>query len=112
MAKHKDTMNFTLRYTTTNNLISTVLEKFRILPKIGSDLLEEMVFSLLRPIRRDLTCSEIINYVSIPRYFLRLDLKQLLIRKGIMNWNERGLKKYRRKMVSYNIIISFRIPYL
>jgi hypothetical protein len=74
MTKRKDTMNFTLRYTTANNLISTVLEKFRILPKIGSDLLEEMVLSLLRPIRRDLTCSKIINYVSIPRYSLRRDL--------------------------------------
>jgi hypothetical protein len=67
-------MNFTLRHTTTNNLISIVLEKFRILPKIVSDLLEEMVISLLRPIRRDLTCSKIINYVSIPRYSLRHDL--------------------------------------
>jgi len=74
MAKSKDTMNFTLRYTTANNLISTVLEKFKILPKIGSDLLEEMIISLLRPIRRDHTCSKIINYVSIPRYSLRRDL--------------------------------------
>jgi len=74
MAKHEDTMNFILRYTTANNLISTVLEKFRILPKIGSDMLEEMILSLLRPIRRDLTCSKIINYVSIPWYSLRRDL--------------------------------------
>jgi hypothetical protein len=74
MAKCKDTINFTLRYTTANNLIITVLEKFKILPKIGSDLLEEMVLSLLRPIRRDLTCSKIINYVSVPRYSLRRDL--------------------------------------
>jgi hypothetical protein len=74
MAKCKDTMNFTLRYTTANNLINTVLENFRILPKIGLDLLEEMVLILLRPIRKDLTCSKIINYVSIPRYSLRRDL--------------------------------------
>jgi hypothetical protein len=79
VAKCEDAINFTLGYTSANDLTSTILKKFRILPKVGSDLLEEMVFSLLRPIIRNFTCSQVINNVSVPRYFLRHDLKQLLI---------------------------------
>jgi len=66
-------------------LISTIFENLKILPKVGSDLLEEMAFRLLRLIKRNFTYSWLINNVSIPRYFLRRDLKQLLIREGIMN---------------------------
>jgi hypothetical protein len=103
VAKCEDAINFIVEHTSMNDLISTIIKNFRILPKVGSDLLEEMVFCLLRPI---------IDNVSVPRYFLRRDLKHLFIWKGIMNWNERRLYKNPRKMVYYNIVRSLFIPYL
>jgi hypothetical protein len=56
MAKCKDTVELTLRDAVSYYLISAVLEQFRIFPKVKSDLLEEAVLVLLRPMGRDLTC--------------------------------------------------------
>jgi hypothetical protein len=56
MAKCKDTVELTLWDAASYYLISAVLEQFRIFPKVESDLLEEAVLVLLRPMGRDLTC--------------------------------------------------------
>jgi hypothetical protein len=49
-------MEFTLRNAALDNLISAILEQLWIFPKVESDLLEEAVLALLRPMRRNLTC--------------------------------------------------------
>jgi hypothetical protein len=48
-------MEFTLWDATPDYLVSAVLEQLWIFPKVESDLLEEVVLVLLRPIRRNLT---------------------------------------------------------
>jgi hypothetical protein len=87
VAKCEDTVEFILWDATSDYLVSVVLEQFRIFPKVESNLLEEAVLVLLRPMRWNLTCGYIIDDVSIPRWFSWSNFKQLLIRKGIMNWN-------------------------
>jgi hypothetical protein len=56
MAKCEDIVELTLRDAASNYLVSTVLEQLRIFPKVESNLLEEVVLVLLRPMRRNLTC--------------------------------------------------------
>jgi hypothetical protein len=56
MAKCEDIVELTLRDTASDYLISAVLEQLRIFPKVESDLLEEAVLVLLRPMRGNLTC--------------------------------------------------------
>jgi hypothetical protein len=56
MAKCEDTVELTLRDATSDYLVSTVLEQLRIFPKVESDLLEEAVLVLLRPMRGNLAC--------------------------------------------------------
>jgi hypothetical protein len=56
MAKCEDIVKLTLWDAASDYLISAVLEQLRIFPKVESDLLEEGVLVLLRPLGRDLTC--------------------------------------------------------
>jgi hypothetical protein len=56
MAKCGDTVELTLRDAASDYLVSAVLEQLRIFPKVESDLLEEAVLVLLRPVRGNLTC--------------------------------------------------------
>jgi hypothetical protein len=56
MAKCKDTVELTFGDTASYYLISVVLEQFWVFPKVESDLLEEAVLVLLRPMGRDLIC--------------------------------------------------------
>jgi hypothetical protein len=54
MAKCKDTVELTFWDAASYDLISTVLEQFWVFPKVESDLLEEAIFVLFRPMGRDL----------------------------------------------------------
>jgi hypothetical protein len=56
MIKCENTVEFTLCDAVSDNLISVVLEQLLFFPKIESDLLEEEVLVLLRPMGRNLTC--------------------------------------------------------
>jgi hypothetical protein len=56
MAKCEDTVELTLRDTASDYLISAILEQLWIFPKVETDLLEEAVLVLLRPMRGNLTC--------------------------------------------------------
>jgi hypothetical protein len=56
VAKCEDTVEFTLWDTASDYLVSVVLEQLWIFPKVKSDLFEEAVLVLLRPMRRNLTC--------------------------------------------------------
>jgi hypothetical protein len=56
MANFKDTVEFTFGDAASYYLISAVLEQFWIFPKVESDLLEEAVLVLLRPMGRNLVC--------------------------------------------------------
>jgi hypothetical protein len=56
MAKCEDIVKLTLWDAASDYLISAVLEQLQIFPKVESDLLEEGVLVLLRPLGRDLTC--------------------------------------------------------
>lgn len=55
VAKGEDALKFALGNATADDLISTVLEKLRILPQVRSDFLEEFVLLLPGPIRGNLT---------------------------------------------------------
>jgi hypothetical protein len=55
VVKGEYSLNFTLRYTAAYDLVSTILKELKILPKIGSNVLEEVVSCLLRPMKRNLT---------------------------------------------------------
>jgi hypothetical protein len=56
MIECENTVEFTLCDAVSDNLISVVLEQLLFFPKIESDLLEEEVLVLLRPMGRNLTC--------------------------------------------------------
>jgi hypothetical protein len=56
MEKCEDTVELTLRDIASDYLVSAVLEQLRIFRKVESDLLEEAVLVLLRPMRGNLTC--------------------------------------------------------
>jgi hypothetical protein len=54
MEKCKDTVELTFWDAVSYYLISAVLEQFWVFPKVESDLLEEAIFVLFRPMGRDL----------------------------------------------------------
>jgi hypothetical protein len=56
MIECENTVEFTLCDAVSDILISVVLEQLLFFPKIESDLLEEEVLVLLRPMGRNLTC--------------------------------------------------------
>jgi hypothetical protein len=56
MPKCEDIVELTLRDAMSDYLVNAVLEQLRIFPKVESDLLEEAVLVLLRPMRGNLAC--------------------------------------------------------
>jgi hypothetical protein len=56
MEKCEDIVELTLWDAVSDYLISAVFEQLRIFPKVESDLLQEAVLVLLRPMRGNLNC--------------------------------------------------------
>jgi hypothetical protein len=73
------------RYASSNDLIGTILEQIRIVPKKVFHLGQKFELILLPPMQRHLAGNKIVHYVSKPRCRIVSNVHQLLIRKGLRN---------------------------
>jgi hypothetical protein len=85
MTKGDDTRLVKLRYTSPNDLIGTILEQIKIIPKKGFHLGQKFHLILLPPMQRHLVGDKIVHDVCILRCGIVSNVHQLLIKKGLRN---------------------------
>jgi hypothetical protein len=85
MTKGDDIDLVKFRYASPNDLIRTILEQVRIIPKKGFQLGQKFEPILLPPMQRHLVSNKIVHYISKPRCGIVSNVHQLLIRKGLRN---------------------------
>jgi hypothetical protein len=83
MTKGDDIGLVKFRYASPNDLIGTILEQVRIIPKKSYHLRQKFELILLPPMLRHLVGNKIVHYVSKPRCRFVSNVHQLLIRKGL-----------------------------
>ena len=74
-----------LRYTSPNDLIWTILNQIRIIPKKIFQHGQKFKFILSPPMRRHLAGDKIVHYVNEPWCGIVSNVHQLLIREGLGN---------------------------
>jgi hypothetical protein len=85
MTKGDDIRLVNCRYTSRNDLIGTILEQIRIVPKKSFHLGQKFELILLPLMQKHLAGNKIVHYVSKPRCRIVSNVHQLLIRKGPRN---------------------------
>jgi hypothetical protein len=85
MTKGDDIGLVKFRYASPNDLIGTILEQVRVIPKKGFHLGQKFEIILLPLMQRHLAGNKIVHYVSKPRYRIISNVHQLLIKKGLRN---------------------------
>jgi hypothetical protein len=85
MTKGDDIGLVQLKYTSPNDLIGTILEQIRIIPKKGFHLGQKFDLILLPPVQRHLAGNKKVHYVNKPRCGIVSNVHQLLIKKGLKN---------------------------
>jgi hypothetical protein len=85
MTKRDDIGLVKFKYASPNDLIGTILEQIRIIPKKGFHLGQKFEFILLPSIQRHLAGNKIVHYISKPKCGIVSNVNQLLIEKGLRN---------------------------
>jgi hypothetical protein len=85
MTKRDDIGLVKFRYTSPNDLIGTILEQIRIIPKKSFHLGQKFDFILLPSMHRHLAGNKVVHYFSEPRCGIVSNVHQLFIRKGLRN---------------------------
>jgi hypothetical protein len=112
MTKRDDIGLVKFRYASPNDLIGTILEHVRIIPKKDFHLGQEFGLILLPPMQRHLAGNKIVHYVSKPRCGIVSNVHQLLIRKALRNGCGilGEIHGQPRQMISHHIFCPLLIP--
>jgi hypothetical protein len=112
MIKGDDISLVKFRYASPNDLIGTILEQVRIIPKKGFHLGQKFELILSPPMQRHLVGNKIVHYVSKPRCGIVSNVHQLLIKKGLRDgcgiFGE--IHGQPRQVISHHILYPFLIP--
>jgi hypothetical protein len=114
MTKGDDIGLVILRYTPPNDLVGTILEQIKIIPKKGLHHGQKFDLILSPPMQRHLTRDTIVHYVSKPWCRIVSNVHQLLIRKGLRNRSGvlGDIHSQSRQMISHHIFGTLLIPNL
>jgi hypothetical protein len=112
MAKGDDIGLVKFRYASPNDLIGTILEQIKIIPKKGFHLGQKFEFILLPPMQRHLAGNKIVHYISKPRCRIMSNVHQLLIGKGLRNGSGilGKIHGQPRQMICHHIFGPLLIP--
>jgi hypothetical protein len=112
MTKGDDIGLVKFRYASPNDLIGTILEQVRIIPKKVFHLGQEFELIMLPPMQRHLAGNKIVHYISKPRCKIVSNVHQLLTRKGLRDGcGVLGeIHGQPRQMISHHILCPFLIP--
>jgi hypothetical protein len=112
MTKGDDIGLVKFRYASPNDLIGTILEQVRIIPKKSFHLGQKFKLILLPPMQRHLAGNKIVHYVSKSRCGIVSNVHQLLIRKGLRNGCGilGEIHGQPRQMISHHIFCPLLIP--
>jgi hypothetical protein len=114
MMKGDDIGLVKLRYTPPNDLVGTILEQIRIIPKKGLHHGHEFGLILSPPMQRHLASDKIVHYVCKPMCEIVSNVHQLLIKKGLRNRSGvlGVIHSQPRQMIHHNIFGTLLIPNL
>jgi hypothetical protein len=112
MTKGDDISLVEFRYASPNDLIGTILEQIRIIPKKGFHLGQKLDLILSPLMQRHLVGNKIVHYIRKLRCGIVSNLHQLLIRKGLRDGCGvlSELHGQSRQMIGHHILCSFLIP--
>jgi hypothetical protein len=111
MTKGDDIGLVKFRYASPNDLIGTILEQVRIIPKKGFHLGQKFELILFPSMQRYLADNKIVHYVSKLRCEIVSNVHQLLIRKGFRNGSGvlSEIHGQPRQMISHHIFCPLLI---
>jgi hypothetical protein len=103
-----------LRYTPPNDLVETILEQIRIVPKKGLHHGQKFDLILPPPMQRHLADDRIVYYVSKLWCKIVSNVHQLLIRKGLKNMSGilGDIHSQPRQIIRHHIFGTLLIPNL